>query len=86
MDSRISEVSSHITSKATCGEWVGSLLGGTGLNYVGHQACAHRASARSWKERERRDMVELARRTDIEVIKRGSSSIGLQVMGLGLQP
>ena len=31
------------TSKASCGELVGSLLGVTTLNYVGHRASVHRA-------------------------------------------
>ena len=38
------------TSKAASGELVGSLLGGTALNYIGHRACIHGASAGARKK------------------------------------
>ena len=47
--------------KAACGELVGSLLGGTALNYVGHRACVCRASARARKLRKYVELAELAR-------------------------
>ena len=39
-----SEESAHSTSNSAYGELVGSLLGDTDLNYVGHRACIHGAS------------------------------------------
>ena len=41
----LSEESAYKTYKAASGELVGSLLGGTALNYVGHGACIREASA-----------------------------------------
>ena len=38
-DPRKSSESAYNTSKATSGELVDSLLGGTELNYIGHRAC-----------------------------------------------
>ena len=45
-----SEESSYNTSKAASGELVGSLLGGTALNYIGHMSCVRGASVGARKE------------------------------------
>ena len=49
------------TSKSDSGELVGSLLGGTNLNCVGHRECVRRASAETIKKREYLDMTDLDR-------------------------
>ena len=41
-DPRSSAKISYITSKAACGGMLGSLLGGTDLNYIGHRTCMRR--------------------------------------------
>ena len=48
MDPRLSEECAYNTSKATNEVLVGSLLGGTNLNYVANRGCVHRASADGW--------------------------------------
>ena len=44
---------------AACGELLGSLLGGTNLNYIGHRACMIKSSEGSRKERERKELEEM---------------------------
>ena len=61
LDHRFSEESMHNTSKATSGELVENLLGGTALNYVGRRACVRPASTDARKERKYAEMAELAR-------------------------
>ena len=48
---RLSAESAYDTSKAASGELADSFLGGSVINYVGHRACIHRASAGARKER-----------------------------------
>ena len=45
LDPWLSEDIVYNTSKAVIGELVGSLLGGTALNYVEHRSCVHGASS-----------------------------------------
>ena len=52
--------------KAPSGELVDYLLGGTTLNYIGHRACVHKASAGVRKERKHVDMTDLARKKELE--------------------
>ena len=47
----LSADSAYNTSKAACGDLVGSLLGGNDHNYVSHRVYVHGASARARKER-----------------------------------
>ena len=54
----------HSTSKASRGELVASLLGGSDLNYVGCRSCVRRDNVGAWKERGWGDTVELGRRKD----------------------
>ena len=49
------------TYKAASGELLGSFLGGTALNYVGHRDCVCRDSLGARKERKWLDMTELDR-------------------------
>ena len=46
-----SEESVYDTSNSASGELVGTILGGTGLNYEGHRACIRRSTAGARKER-----------------------------------
>ena len=41
----------HNTSKSASEVLIGSLIGGTSLNYVSHKECIHRASADGKKQR-----------------------------------
>ena len=68
-DPKPSAESAYNTSKASSGEVVDSLLGGTALNYVGHKACVHRASAGAIKEWKHMEMVDLARQKELEVVQ-----------------
>ena len=45
-DPHLSADSAYKTCKATIGELVYSLLGGSILDYVGHRACVHKSSLR----------------------------------------
>ena len=47
------------------GELVGSLLGGTALNYIGHMACACGVTSGEKKEQEYMEMEELARQKEL---------------------
>ena len=58
---RLSVDNAYNTSMAACGELVGSLLGSTELNYVGHIACVCRTSEGTRKEGYYLQMTELAR-------------------------
>ena len=57
--------SAYNTPKAASEEMVGSLLGMTNINYVGHRECVHGASARERQEREYPDTADLARRKEM---------------------
>ena len=48
-DPRLLTESASNTSKASIKVLVGSLLGGTNLNYVAHKGFIHKASADGWK-------------------------------------
>ena len=51
--------------KDTSRELLDSLLGGTALNYVGHRAYVHRASAVARKGRKHVEVAELDRRKEL---------------------
>ena len=53
--------SAYNTSKASIREMVGSLLGGTALNYLGHRACICVSIVGARKEWKHIKMVELSR-------------------------
>ena len=55
----------HNTSKAASEVLVGSLLGGTDLNYVLHKGCVHRASAGGQKQRELAEKAVLTIRKEL---------------------
>ena len=44
---------------------VGSLLGGTDINYVVHKGCVHKSSGDRWKQQEFAENVVLTRRKDL---------------------
>ena len=56
---------SYNTSKAAFREQVGSILGDTTLNYIGHRDCVCEASTGKRKDREYMEMVELARQKEL---------------------
>ena len=64
-DPRLSEESAYNTSKAASGDLVDYLLGGTYLNYVGHRAFIHGASAAASRERKNVELAELDRKKDL---------------------
>ena len=55
----------YSTSKADSGELLDSLLGGSNLNYVGHRACVHGASAAARIERNYVELEELDRQKEL---------------------
>ena len=59
-ETQLSAESAYNTSKATSGELVDSLLGGSALNYVGHRACVRQASAGARRERKHVELVKIA--------------------------
>ena len=54
------------TSKVASGKLVGSLLGGTALNYIYHRASVCRDIAGAKKERQYLEMTKLDIRKDLE--------------------
>ena len=62
---RFSAESAYNTYKASIGELVGSILGGTDLNYVGHMACVRGTSAGARKDQKHVDTEELDRKKDM---------------------
>ena len=58
---RLLTESASNTSKASIEVLVGSLLGGTNLNYVAHKGFMHRASADGWKQWEIAEKAVLSR-------------------------
>ena len=58
---------SYNISKAAGGELVGSLLGGTNINYVGHRVCVRGANVGARKEREYSEIKELDRKKELVV-------------------
>ena len=65
-DPRISAESAYNTSKEASEFLIGSLLGGTELNYVEHKGCIHRAIADRWNKQELLEKVALTRWKDLE--------------------
>ena len=57
--------SAYNTYKAAIGKLVGSILGGTNINYLGHRDCIPRAGAVARKEWKYLEMAELARRKEL---------------------
>ena len=58
-DPHLSAEITQNTLKSACWELVGSILGGTNPNYVGHRACVRGASERVRKERVQLDMADI---------------------------
>ena len=63
-DLRLLAERAYRTSKADSEVIVGSLLGGSDLNYIVHKGCERRVSADWWKQREFQEIKELTRRKD----------------------
>ena len=61
-DPRLSVKCAYNTTKSASDVLVGSLLGGTNLNYIAHKGCAHRASANVHKQQDASEKATLARR------------------------
>ena len=61
LEPRLSADSAYNTSKASSGELIESLLGGSALNYVGHRACVRRSSLAARREKMHVDLVALSR-------------------------
>ena len=59
------EKSAYNTSKADIRELVGSLLGGSVLNYVGHRAGVHKSSQTARRSKMCVELGEVARRKDL---------------------
>ena len=66
-NSWLSAESVYNTSKATSGELVDSLLGGSALNYVRHRACGRNASLAAIFAKIHVDLGELTRRKEMLV-------------------
>ena len=64
-DPRLSVEHSYKNFKGSSEVLVGSLLGGTDLNYVAHKGCVHRASAEWQKQWGLAEKVALMRRKDL---------------------
>ena len=64
-DPWMSAESAYNTSKASSGELVDSLLGGSALKYVGHRACIRRSSLAARRERKHVELAELARQKEL---------------------
>ena len=64
-DPRLSAEIAYNTSKASSGELVDSLLGGSALNYVGHRACICKSSLAARRDKMHVDLGELARQKDL---------------------
>ena len=63
-DPRLLAERANQTSKASSEVFVGSLLGGTNLNYVEHKGCVHIVSADRQKKRELAENTVLFRQND----------------------
>ena len=63
------EESAYNTSKEACGEPLGSLLGGTDLNYVGHREYICGTSAGELNEREWSKIADMVRQKELVVGK-----------------
>ena len=64
-DPQIPEERAYNTYKAASEVLVGSLLGGTNLNYIAHKGCVCRASADGQKQREFSEIKLLTRQKDM---------------------
>ena len=64
-DPRSSSKSAYNTSKAVIRELIGSLLGGTDRNYVGHRACVRKAIQTARHSKTCVDLGEVARRKEL---------------------
>ena len=64
-DPRLSSELAYNTSKSASEVLVGSLIGGTELNYVSHKGCIRRASADGQKQQELTDKAVLLRRKEL---------------------
>ena len=83
-DPRMSEESAYNTSKGDSGELVGSLLGGSALNYVGHRACVSKASQTAGQTKMSVELAEIFRRREHARGQEKTTSIGQRGMGHGL--
>ena len=57
--------SAYKNSKADSGELVDSLLGGSGLNYVGHRACVRKSNLAARRANMHVEIGDLARRNQL---------------------